>query len=125
MSTFSFIKDSKEDAAFRAEVRAWLGENLPEELLGWATRPPPELIKPWHTKLYEKGVRNEAFVEVRRGEIAKRFSVDKEATAFRVELYRGKKFSGMVLIRFLDDADGSTAERPSVSPGHTSLALNR
>lgn len=55
MSNFSFIKDSKEDAAFRAEVRAWLEENLPEELRGWSVRPPPELIRPWHRKLYEKG----------------------------------------------------------------------
>ena len=55
MSNFSFIKDSKEDAAFRAEVRDWLAENLPDNLRNWATRPPPELIRPWHAKLYEKG----------------------------------------------------------------------
>lgn len=55
MSNFSFLEDSKEDAAFRTEVRAWLEENLPEELRGWSIRPPPELITPWHRKLYEKG----------------------------------------------------------------------
>ena len=37
MSNFSFLKDSKEDAAFRKEARAWLEENLPEALV----------ISPW------------------------------------------------------------------------------
>jgi len=55
MSTFSFMKDSKEDAAFRLEVRDWLEANLPEELLGWVTRPPPNLMRAWHKKLYERG----------------------------------------------------------------------
>ena len=34
MSTLSFIADTKEDAAFRLEVRSWLEENLPPELQG-------------------------------------------------------------------------------------------
>ena len=55
MSTFSFMKDSKEDAAFRLAVRDWLEVNLPEELLGSVTRPPPDLMRSWHKKLYEKG----------------------------------------------------------------------
>ena len=41
--------------AFREETRAWLEENLQPELRGWSTRRPPELIGPWHRKLYEKG----------------------------------------------------------------------
>lgn len=55
MSNFSFVTDSKEDTAFRTQVRDWLKENLQPELRGWSTRPPPELIGPWHRKLYEKG----------------------------------------------------------------------
>lgn len=55
MSNISFMSDSAEDAAFRTEVRRWLEENLPDELRGWSTRPPPELIKPWQRKLYERG----------------------------------------------------------------------
>jgi alkylation response protein AidB-like acyl-CoA dehydrogenase len=55
MSNISFMSDSKEDALFRAEVRCWLEENLPDELRGWSTRPPPELIKPWQRKLYDRG----------------------------------------------------------------------
>ncbi len=53
--TISFLIDSDEDAAFRREVRDWLEENLSHELRGWSVRPPPELIRPWHRKLFEKG----------------------------------------------------------------------
>ena len=55
MSTISFIADNKDDAAFRLEVRSWLEENLPPELKGWSTRPPPEMIRPWQRKLYDRG----------------------------------------------------------------------
>ncbi len=55
MSTFSFVRDSNEDALFRTEVQNWLEKNLPNKLRGWSTRPPPELIRPWHKKLFEKG----------------------------------------------------------------------
>ena len=55
MNTISFIADTKEDAAFRLEVRGWLEEHLPPELQGWSTRPPPELIRPWQRKLYDRG----------------------------------------------------------------------
>ena len=37
---------------------------------------------------------------VRKRDLAKRFSVDKNGHVYRVEVYRGKKFSGMVLVRF-------------------------
>ncbi len=53
--TISFLIDSDEDAAFRSEVRDWLEDNLSDELRGWSVRPPPELIRPWHRKLFEKG----------------------------------------------------------------------
>ena len=55
MSTLSFIADTKEDVAFRLEVRSWLEENLPPELQGWSTRPPPEMIRPWQRKRYNRG----------------------------------------------------------------------
>ena len=53
--TVSFLVDSEEDAAFRREVRDWLEANLPHSLRGWSVRPPPEMIQPWHRKLYERG----------------------------------------------------------------------
>ena len=55
MKSFSFMEDSREDAAFRAEARGWLEANLPQELRGWSVRPPPHLIKAWHRKLFERG----------------------------------------------------------------------
>jgi len=55
MSSLSFLVDSPQDAKFRAEVSAWMAENLPEDLRGWSTRPPREMIQPWHFKLYERG----------------------------------------------------------------------
>jgi len=55
MPPISFIADDPEIAAFRQEVRAWLEENLPENLKGWATRPPPDLVQPWYKKLFEHG----------------------------------------------------------------------
>ena len=50
-----FREDSETDAQFRAEVRKWLGENLPERLRNLPTRPSPEDAEWWHRKLYQKG----------------------------------------------------------------------
>ncbi len=44
--------------------------------------------------------RDEAGHVVGRRDIESRFSVDRAATTFRVELYRGDRFTGMVLVRF-------------------------
>ena len=70
-----------------------------------------------------RGVSNENRIEVRRGDIAKRFSVDNEATAFRVELYHGKKFTGMVLMRFVEEAQALIS--PAAPQTGPSLAYNR
>ncbi len=55
MTSLSFLVDSAQDAKFRLEVRSWMAENLPDELRGWSTRPPREMIQPWHHKLFERG----------------------------------------------------------------------
>jgi len=62
-----------------------------------------------------KGLSNEAGQEIRRNEIARRFSVDRKARVFRVELYRGDRFSGMVLVRFTD-AETTAAARSRTEP---------
>jgi len=46
------------------------------------------------------GTRNENGLLVKRKQIASRFSVDKSSNIFRVELYKGKRFSGMILVDF-------------------------
>ena len=48
------------------------------------------------------GLRNENDVDIRRGDFMERYSVDRDARLFRVEIYRGKRFSGMVLVRFVE-----------------------
>jgi len=49
------------------------------------------------------GYSNESGLSIRRHEILPRFSVDKQANKFRVEFYKGKKYSGMVLVNFVGD----------------------
>lgn len=49
------------------------------------------------------GHRNESGLSVRKHQILPRFSVDKQANKFRVEFYKGKKYSGMVLVNFVGD----------------------
>ncbi|MBE9535173.1 MAG: hypothetical protein IMF03_09235 [Proteobacteria bacterium] len=46
------------------------------------------------------GTRNESGIAIRKDDIKKRFSVDKKGRIYRVEVYREKKFSGMVLVSF-------------------------
>ena len=53
--SLSFLVDTPEDTRFRAQVRGWLEANLPAELKSWSIRPPPELLRPWHHKLYQRG----------------------------------------------------------------------
>jgi hypothetical protein len=47
-------------------------------------------------------VRNEAGILVQRKDIIKRYSVDRDGNKFRVEVYRNKMFSGMILIDFTE-----------------------
>lgn len=48
----------------------------------------------------KRGVKNENGRLIRRKEIRSRFSIDKNENIFRVEFYKGKKFSGMILVSF-------------------------
>lgn len=64
----------------------------------------------------KKGVRSEAGHPIRKDKIAKRFSVDKEGNIYRVEVYKDKKFSGMVLVKF---GESQVAEKLSAQASRT------
>jgi hypothetical protein len=66
---------------------------------------PPRGVRVNVIGLQKPGGGSEEGVEIRRADIARRFSVDQGARVFRVELYRGDRFAGMVLVRF---ASGDT-----------------
>ncbi len=51
----------------------------------------------------KKGVQSEAGHSIKQETISKRFSVDREGSIFRVEVYKDNKFSGMVLVKFGDN----------------------
>jgi len=51
----SFRRDSEEDAAFRAELRAWLERELPDAWRGMVTYPPKDIGRAWQKKLYDAG----------------------------------------------------------------------
>lgn len=47
-----------------------------------------------------KGVRDESNQTIKLENIRSRFSVDKQSKIFRVEIYQGKRYCGMILVRF-------------------------
>ena len=73
----------------------------------------------------QKGVRDESGLEVSEEAINHWHSIDREGKVFRVEVYRGKRFSGMVLVDFRRAA----AQKPSqlagqVEEGRRPLSTN-
>jgi len=48
----------------------------------------------------KKACSNEAGIRITKNKILKKYSIDKKGTIFRVEVYKSKKFSGMVLVDF-------------------------
>lgn len=49
----------------------------------------------------KRGVVNESGIIIKRKQIAQRFSVDRDSRKYRVELYQGEKFCGMILVNFV------------------------
>ncbi len=47
-----------------------------------------------------KGIINESGIRIKKSQIARRFSVDKKAKIYRVEVYHEDRFCGMLLIDF-------------------------
>ncbi|MDL2216544.1 deacylase, partial [Desulfovibrio sp. OttesenSCG-928-M14] len=56
---------------------------------------------------------SEANVTLVRSDFMPRFSVDKSATLYRVELYKGRAFAGMILVRFIDEARPNPHKNPA------------
>lgn len=50
----------------------------------------------------KRGVTNENGLLIKRNQIKSRFSIDRNEKIFRVELYKGNKFSGMILVNFIE-----------------------
>ena len=59
------------------------------------------------------GSRDESGIAIHKDDIKKRFSVDKKGRIYRVEVYRKKKFSGMVLVSFSDKREDLLASDSS------------
>ena len=50
--SISFRTDSDDEKAFRAKVRGWIANTLPDDLRGWSTRPPFDRAMWWHRQLH-------------------------------------------------------------------------
>jgi hypothetical protein len=59
------------------------------------------------------GARDESGIAIQKDDIKERFSVDKKGRIYRVEVYRKKKFSGMVLVSFSDKQEDYRASDSS------------
>jgi hypothetical protein len=64
---------------------------------------------------------SEAGVRLRRQDFMPRFSVDKEASLYRVEVYRGKAFAGMFLVNFGRAPDPRRGPMTAVSGPESAL----
>ncbi|MCF6249427.1 MAG: succinylglutamate desuccinylase/aspartoacylase family protein [Desulfobacula sp.] len=52
-----------------------------------------------------KGLSNESGVIIKKEQVLKKYSIDKKGSIFRVEIYKEKKFSGMILVDFSANKD--------------------
>jgi hypothetical protein len=71
----------------------------------------------------KRGVSNENDILIKRKHIKSRFSIDRNEKIFRVELYKGKKFSGMILVNFIDENKRHPISMNSAGPNQISSNL--
>lgn len=64
----------------------------------------------------DKGLEDESGLPLRRREFKSSYSLDKGGNLFRIEVYRGKSFSGMFLIRFQNTKKEAARKRRAVLP---------
>ena len=70
----------------------------------------------------KKGIVNENGLLIKKKQIKPRFSIDKNEKIFRVELYKGKKFSGMILVNFIDAQKSQPISMNEIIPHKTSTS---
>lgn len=64
---------------------------------------------------FDKGLKDESNVTLKLKDFERRFSLDKDGSLFRIEVYRGNNFAGMFLIRFTK-ASSSLAQKRNRTP---------
>ena len=69
------------------------------------------------------GTKNENGILIKRKQIKSLFSIDKNEKIFRVELYKDKKFSGMILVSFTDSKNVSLLNIKDSNLSHFSPKL--
>lgn len=71
----------------------------------------------------KSGQANENGLLVKRKQIKSRFSIDKNENIFRIELYKDKKFSGMILVNFVDAS--SSESIGMIKPDSNRVSLSK
>jgi len=66
----------------------------------------------------KRGVTNENNILIKRKDIRSRFSIDKNEKIFRVELYKGNKFSGMILVDFSEEKNNQSLSLLNLDSTH-------
>ena len=51
---------------------------------------------------YTNSTSKETDIKIRKSQIIKKYSLDKNGNIYRIEYYKGKKFAGMVLVKFIN-----------------------
>jgi hypothetical protein len=59
------------------------------------------------------GIDNEQGITIHKSQFIPRYSIDREANTFRVEVYRDNRFCGMVLVNFENTAMSSSKAKPA------------
>ena len=72
----------------------------------------------------KRGVTNENNILIKRKNIKSRFSIDKNEKIFRVELYKGPKFSGMILVDFATEKNNQPLSLLNIHSPHIATSRN-
>ena len=92
LSTVNIVQDGKAVSVPLGQVVTVSDSFLVQEMKGYRVNA--------IGALREKADGSECGVALRKKDFISRYSVDKDATMFRVEIYKGKSFAGMLLVRF-------------------------